>query len=208
MPFSSNTAARRYLDPHLRQQAVIKDIFMNNSMLVGSMIGAIAVTALGSVAGYKYLDQEPQYAEVVSSKAVIETYSEPVEQCKDLIVQQKKAVKDENQITGTVLGAVVGGVLGNQIGGGSGKKVATVAAAAAGGYAGKQVQQYMQNNDVESQNKRVCKTVQQQKERTVGYDVRYLLNGELKTIRMDQKPAEKILIKDGQVIAATLQASS
>jgi uncharacterized protein YcfJ len=208
MPFSSNTAARRYLDPHLRQQAVIKDIFMNNSMLVGSMIGAIAVTALGSVAGYKYLDQEPQYAEVVSSKAVIETYSEPVEQCKDVIVQQKKAVKDENQITGTVLGAVVGGVLGNQIGGGSGKKVATVAAAAAGGYAGKQVQQDMQNNDVESQSKRVCKIVQQQKERTVGYDVRYLLNGELKTIRMDQKPAEKILITDGQVIAATLQANS
>ena len=103
---------------------------MNKSMLVGSIIGAIAVTALGSVAGYKYLDQEPQYAEVVSSKAVIETYSEPVEQCKDVIVQQKKAVKDENQITGTVLGAVVGGVLGNQIGGGSGKKVATVAAAA------------------------------------------------------------------------------
>ena len=82
------------------------------------------------------------------------------------------------------------------------------AGAAAGGYAGKQVQQDMQNNDVESQNRRVCKTVQQQKERTLGYDVRYLLNGELKTIRMDQKPAEKILIKDGQVIAATLQASS
>jgi len=181
---------------------------MNKSMLVGSVIGAIAVTALGSVAGYKYLDQEPQYAEVVSSKAIIETYSEPVEQCKDVIVQQKKAVKDENQITGTVLGAVVGGVLGNQIGGGSGKKVATVAAAAAGGYAGKQVQQDMQNNDVENQSKRVCKTVQQQKERTVGYDVRYLLNGELKNIRMDQKPAEKILIKDGQVIAASLQTSS
>lgn len=181
---------------------------MNNSMLVGSLIGAIAVTALGSVAGYKYLDQEPQYAEVVSSKAVIETYSEPVEQCKDVTVQQKKAVKDQHQITGTVLGAVVGGVLGNQIGGGSGKKVATVAAAAAGGYAGKQVQADMQNNDVEHQTKRVCNTIQQQKQRTVGYDVRYLLNGELKNIRMDQKPAEKILIKDGQVIAASLQANS
>ncbi|MBU1439152.1 MAG: glycine zipper 2TM domain-containing protein [Gammaproteobacteria bacterium] len=177
---------------------------MNKSMLVGSIIGAIAVTALGSVAGYKYLDQEPQYAEVVSSKAVIETYSEPVEQCKDVIVQQKKAVKDDNQIAGTVLGAVVGGVLGNQIGGGSGKKVATVAAAAAGGYAGKQVQQDMQNKDIESRSQRECKTVQLQKERTVGFDVRYLLNGELKTIRMDKKPAEKILIKDGQVIAASL----
>jgi uncharacterized protein YcfJ len=121
-----------------------------------------------------------------------------------VIVQQKKAVKDDNQIAGTVLGAVVGGVLGNQIGGGSGKKVATVAAAAAGGYAGKQVQQDMQNKDIESRSQRECKTVQLKKERTVGFDVRYLLNGELKTIRMDKKPAEKILIKDGQVIAASL----
>lgn len=181
---------------------------MNNSMLVGSILGAIAVTALGSVAGYKYLDQEPQYAEVVSSKAVVESYSEPVEQCKDVVVQQKKAVKDDHQIAGTVLGAVVGGVLGNQIGGGSGKKVATVAAAAAGGYAGKQVQQDMQNSDVESRSKRVCKTVQQQKQRTVGYDVRYLHKGELKTVRMETEPGNKIMLKDGQVIAATLPATT
>ena len=66
---------------------------MNNSMLIGSIVGAIAVTALGSVAGYSYLDKGPQYAEVVSSKAVIERFSEPVEQCKDVVVQQKKAVK-------------------------------------------------------------------------------------------------------------------
>jgi len=112
---------------------------------------------------------------------VIESFKEPVEQCKDVIVQQKKAVKDDNQIAGTVIGAVVGGVLGNQIGGGSGKKVATVAAAAAGGYAGKQVQEDMQNKDVESYSKRVCKTVEKKQERVIGYDVRYLLNGELKT---------------------------
>jgi uncharacterized protein YcfJ len=174
---------------------------MNNSMLIGSIVGAIAVTALGSVAGYSYLDKGPQYAEVVSSKAVIESFKEPVEQCKDVIVQQKKAVKDDNQIAGTVIGAVVGGVLGNQIGGGSGKKVATVAAAAAGGYAGKQVQEDMQNKDVESYSKRVCKTVEQKQERVIGYDVRYLLNGELKTVRMDTAPGEKILIQDGQVVA-------
>ncbi|MEK6788771.1 MAG: glycine zipper 2TM domain-containing protein [Pseudomonadota bacterium] len=37
---------------------------------------------------------------------------------------------------GAVAGAVVGGVLGNQVGGGSGKKVATVAGVVGGAYAG------------------------------------------------------------------------
>jgi outer membrane lipoprotein SlyB len=41
--------------------------------------------------------------------------------------------RNSNNTGAIVLGAVVGGVLGNQVGGGSGKKVATVAGAVAGG---------------------------------------------------------------------------
>ena len=44
-----------------------------------------------------------------------------------------------SKTAGVVTGAVVGGLLGNQVGGGSGKKVATVAGAAGGAYAGKKV---------------------------------------------------------------------
>ena len=40
---------------------------------------------------------------------------------------------------GTGIGAVVGGVLGHQVGGGNGKKLATVAGALLGGYAGNEV---------------------------------------------------------------------
>lgn len=40
---------------------------------------------------------------------------------------------------GTGVGAVVGGVLGHQVGGGNGKKLATVAGALLGGYAGNEV---------------------------------------------------------------------
>ncbi len=43
---------------------------------------------------------------------------------------QQAPTKDLHQITGSVIGAVVGGVLGHQVGGGSGKKIATVAGAA------------------------------------------------------------------------------
>lgn len=41
---------------------------------------------------------------------------------------------------GAIAGGVLGGVLGNQVGGGSGKKVATVAGVAGGAYAGHQIE--------------------------------------------------------------------
>ena len=44
---------------------------------------------------------------------------------------------------GAIGGAVVGGVLGNQIGDGSGRRVATVAGAAGGAYAGHQIEKHV-----------------------------------------------------------------
>ena len=44
---------------------------------------------------------------------------------------------------GAIGGAVVGGVLGNQIGDGSGRRIATVAGAAGGAYAGHQVEKHV-----------------------------------------------------------------
>lgn len=43
---------------------------------------------------------------------------------------------------GAIAGAVVGGLIGNQIGGGDGKKVATVAGAVGGAYAGKRIAEH------------------------------------------------------------------
>jgi outer membrane lipoprotein SlyB len=44
---------------------------------------------------------------------------------------------------GAVAGGVLGGVLGNQVGGGSGRKIATVAGAAGGAFAGHQIEKRM-----------------------------------------------------------------
>ena len=44
-------------------------------------------------------------------------------------------------ILGTIGGAVVGGLLGSQIGGGSGQTAATIAGAAGGAYAGREIEQ-------------------------------------------------------------------
>jgi outer membrane lipoprotein SlyB len=56
--------------------------------------------------------------------------------------------KGEGGATGVIGGAVVGGLLGHQIGGGTGKTLATVGGAAAGAYAGNEVQKRVTSKTV------------------------------------------------------------
>ena len=172
---------------------------MNKSMLTGVIAGAVAVTALGGVAGYKVLNPEPEFAEVLAVKPVTETTRTPKEICEDVVVNEQAPVKDPNRIAGTAVGAVAGGLLGNQIGGGSGKTIATVAGAAAGGYAGNRVQKNMQEKDVVSRTERRCRTVQESSSRTIGYDVRYRLGEEEGQVRMDREPGPRIPVKGGKL---------
>jgi uncharacterized protein YcfJ len=165
-------------------------------MMIGSIIGAVAVTAVGSWAGFQALDSE-NYAEVISADPAMKLVSVPREECRDQVVTTKKPVKDKKQITGTVAGAVIGGVLGNQVGGGSGKDIATVAGAVGGAYAGNKIQENVQDNNVEQQVKTVCSTVYDQREEQDGFNVTYRLDGQEHTVHMDYNPGRKIPVEDG-----------
>lgn len=172
---------------------------MNKSMLIGVVAGAVAVTAIGGVAGYKALNPEPEFAEVLAVEAVTETTKTPKEVCSDVVVNEQAPVKDPNRIAGTAIGAVAGGLVGSQIGGGSGKTLATVAGVAAGGYAGNQVQKNMQEKSTVQRTERRCKTVYESHIQTIGYDVRYRLGKEEGQVRMAQRPGQQIPVKDGQL---------
>ncbi len=172
---------------------------MNKSMLVGAVLGAVGVTAGGAVATYS-LVTAPKYAEVLAVKPVNETIETPREVCKDVTVTRQKAVQDQHKIVGTAIGAVVGGLLGNQVGGGNGKKLATVAGAAGGGYAGNKVQENMQNNDTYTTTETRCSTVTDTREKLVGYDVKYELDGKVSEVRMANDPGRQIPVKDGQLV--------
>ncbi|MHB1143410.1 MAG: glycine zipper 2TM domain-containing protein [Thiobacillus sp.] len=172
---------------------------MNKSMLTGVIAGAVAVTAIGGVAGYKALNPEPAFAEVLAVEAVTETRKTPKEVCDDVVVNEQAPVKDPNRIAGTAVGAVAGGLLGNQVGGGTGRTLATVAGAAAGGYAGNQVQKNMQEKNTVSRTETRCKTVYESHTQTIGYDVRYRLGKEEGQVRMDHRPGPRIPVKDGQL---------
>jgi len=172
---------------------------MNKSMLTGVVLGAIAVTAIGGVAGYKALNPEPEFADVLAVKPVTETTKTPKQVCNEVTVNEQVPVKDPNRITGTAIGAVAGGLLGHQIGGGTGRTLATVGGAAAGGYAGNQVQKNMQENKTVSRTETRCKTVYESHTKTIGYDVSYRLGKEEGQVRMDHQPGSRIPVKDGQL---------
>lgn len=173
---------------------------MNKSMLVGSVLGAVVVTAGGAFATYTLVDREPQFADVLAVDPVKETIKTPREVCREVSVTRQRPVQDTNRIAGTAVGAVVGGLLGNQVGGGNGKKIATVAGAVGGGYAGNQVQGRMQSNDTYTTTETRCNTVTDTQDKVVGYDVKYDLGGEIGKVRMDRDPGAKIPVRDGQLV--------
>jgi len=172
---------------------------MNKSMLVGAVLGAVGVTAGGAVATYNIVSA-PKYAEVLAVKPIKETIKTPREVCKDVAVTRQAPVKDQHQITGTAIGAVVGGLLGNQVGGGNGKKLATVAGAVGGGYAGNKTQEHLQSRDTYTTTETRCSTVTDTSEKLVGYDVKYELDGKVSQVRMDNDPGRQIPVRDGQLV--------
>lgn len=172
---------------------------MNQQLFIGSIAGALAVTAIGAVAGYRMLD-DSNYAEVVSVRPATRTVSVPRESCSDELVTRTRPVKDPKQITGTVVGAVIGGVLGSKVGGGDGKKLATVGGAVGGGYAGNKVQEGMQERNTYQETQRKCRTVRDSHQEPAGYDVTYKLDGREQSVHMDHDPGNRIPVENGVLV--------
>ena len=173
---------------------------MDKSMLKGLVIGGLVVTTVGAVAGYQVIEERSAYAEVVSVEPLTRTVSTPRQVCDDVVVTHKSPSKDPKRVTGAVVGAVVGGVVGNQIGDGDGQKLATVAGAAAGGYAGSKIQKQMQEGNTYQTTEQRCRTVHDKREVPDGYEVRYVLDGQEATVRMDHDPGHRIPVKDGELV--------
>jgi len=142
-----------------------------------------------------------RYARILSVKAIREPVTEPRQVCHAEQYQREAPVQDSNRVAGTVVGGLLGGVLGNQIGSGRGNTAATVAGALAGGYAGNKVQQNLQQRDLVTDTRTVCNTEDVPVEKTVGYTVRYSLDGRIGTVRMDNKPHGKTLpARNGELL--------
>lgn len=174
---------------------------MNKSMLAGIGIGVAAALGVAAVASLNVFSSGPKYAQVISATPIKETVKTPRRECRNVAVTHRRAVQDENRITGSLLGAVAGGVIGHQFGGGHGKDIATVAGALGGGYAGNQIQGSMQDRDTYTTTQQRCKTVYDKSEKMLGYDVTYKIGDQQGKIRMDRDPGTQIpLDGNGQLV--------
>jgi len=173
---------------------------MNKSMINGMVLGVLLASAGAAVAGLSVARYSPTHADVLAVKPIQHTEKTPREVCEDVTVTKQKPVKDEHRLAGTAVGAVVGGLIGSQFGSGSGKTLATVAGAAGGGYAGNRVQKHVQDNNTYQTTERQCRTVYDNRTRTIGYQVRYRLKGKEGTVRMDHDPGRQIPVRDGELV--------
>lgn len=180
---------------------------MNKSLAVGLIIGVGAASTVGAVAGYRMITA-PHGAEVISAKAMAKTIRTPRQECHDEQVTHTKEAKDKNRLVGTGVGAVVGGLLGSRIGGGNTRIFTGLAGAAAGGYAGNQIEQKVQKGNTETTTEKRCSTVYDSHEETNGYDVVYMLDGKRHHVHMDHDPGKQIPVRDGQIVIETSRRDS
>lgn len=173
---------------------------MNKSLLVGAVLGAVGVTAGGAFATYS-LVKGPESAQVLAVVPVNQQVKTPREVCKDVTVTRQAPVKESASDRRQRDRCCGGRFAGNQVGGGTGKKIATVAGAVGGGYAGNKVQEGMQERDTYTTTQTRCNTVNDISSKVVGYDVRYSLNGKEGKVRMDHEPGNEIAVdKEGKLI--------
>jgi uncharacterized protein YcfJ len=172
---------------------------MNRSMLTGTVLGVVVATAGAAIASYKLLNHD-EYADVVSVTPVTEEIKTPREECGDEVVTRQTPIKDQNRVAGTVIGAIAGGVIGNELGGHGSNTGAKVAGAAVGGVAGNKIQQNMQENSTYQTTEKVCKTVYDVSEQTVGYNVQYRIGDTTGQVRLDHDPGSRIPVRDGQLV--------
>ena len=180
---------------------------MNKSLVTGLTIGVVVAVGATAFAGLKMIHKTPEYAEVVKVTPLTKTVRTPRQECHDETVTHQAPVKDQHQVLGTVAGAVVGGVLGHQIGGGTGRDIATIAGAAGGGYAGNRIQKNLQDKDTYNTTEQKCTTVYDSSERHTGYEVRYRLNGQESTVKMDHDPGDRIAVRDGHLVLDSSSAA-
>ena len=173
------------------------------AMAAAAVAGTFAVPALAESFG----DQ----ARVISARPVYERIPVAREECWNDRVrgyEERRVTRSDTGAAigpGTVLGAVVGGVIGHQFGNSSGgRDRGTAAGAIVGGLVGNQIDR--QNQDAPSSATEIertpvtrevqrCRTVNEVRDATVGYDVRYEYRGREFVTRMSQDPGRFLRVR-------------
>jgi uncharacterized protein YcfJ len=178
---------------------------MNRTLLIAlACAGALSAPAT-------FADSFPDRARVISSHPVVERIPVSREECwndRARGYESRRVTRTDTGASigpGTVLGAVVGGVIGHQFGNSSGgRDRGTAAGAIVGGLVGNQIDrdnsapsprvEEVERVPVERDVER-CRTVDETREATVGFDVRYEYRGRQFETRLARDPGRTLPIR-------------
>jgi uncharacterized protein YcfJ len=152
-----------------------------------------------------FAESFPDHARVISAQPVVENIPVARRECWNDRVrgyEDRSVTRSDTGASigpGTVLGAVVGGVIGHQFGNSSGgRDRGTAAGAIVGGLVGNQI-----DRDRTEEVDRVpvdrtverCRTVNETREATVGYEVRYEYHGREFATRLPRAPGRMLPVE-------------
>jgi uncharacterized protein YcfJ len=170
-------------------------------------IASLCAAAAPAFAAESFTDR----ARVISSRPIQERIPVTREECWNDVqrsYEERRVTRSDTGApigAGTVLGAIVGGVAGHQVGSGRGNDAATAAGAIIGGLIGNQADRNAGRvgpggtvTEVErvpvERNVERCRTVNEVREATLGYDVRYEYLGRQFQTRMDRDPGRQLRV--------------
>ncbi|MDO9476819.1 MAG: glycine zipper 2TM domain-containing protein [Pseudohongiella sp.] len=140
------------------------------------------------------------YAQVLESRAIYQsvTVAAPQEECWEEEVRVRESRHRSSQ-TPVLISTIIGGALGNAVGNNkSSQRVGTVVGAMLGHSVGRDiVRADSRPQTARYQTVQHCESVTayRDEERLMGYQVRYLYNGEEFTVRTEQDPGEQIRLR-------------
>jgi len=175
---------------------------MKTLLITASLISVLALSSPSVFAGNKHKKHDRHNHSFENTARV--THVEPIYTTVRVATPQRECSQrtyrhnDRNQTsyTSTIAGSIVGGVVGNQFGGGSGKKVMTVAGALLGGSLGRDLA-YQPSAYSNYDRGEECHVTERyhQEERIDGYSVTYRYQGHSYTTEMDRHPGKRIPIE-------------
>lgn len=181
---------------------------MKKTLLSLTLVPALALSAAPALA-----ESFTDSARVVSSRAFTERIPVSREECwndRQRGYEERRVVRSDTGAAlgpGTILGAVVGGVIGHQFGNSSGgRDRGTAAGAVVGGLVGNQVdrdrgnvassREYVEVERVPvERNVERCRTVNEVREATIGFDVDYEYRGRQFTTRLPFDPGQRLDVR-------------
>jgi len=175
--------------------ALVKTAAKRTAIIIGILGGGGILFASPVLAQSQYV-----YAQVLESRAIYQsvTVAAPREECWEEEVRVRESRQRGSQ-TPVLISTIIGGALGNAVGNNkSSQRVGTVVGAMLGHSVGRDiVRADSRPQTARYQTVQHCESVTayRDEERLMGYQVRYLYNGEEFTVRTEQDPGEQIRLR-------------